>query len=100
MKGAIETCLFLAELFMTVCISGYIILHPKISYDRNNFVLSYIKCYIKSLFINRNLFGCILGIFILILSIPSILILLLMEVVLWMIVLIMSIWDFGTKKGK
>ena len=100
MKGAIEACLFLIELFITVGISSYIMRHSKINDDRKNFVLSDIKCYIKNLFTNRNLFGNILGIFVLVLSMPAFLVLILVEIILWIIVFIMTVWDFGTKKGK
>ena len=100
MKGAIETCLFLIELFITVGISSYIMRHSKINDDRKNFILSDVKCYIKSLFVDRNMFGIIFGVFIFGLSIPAFLVLILVEIILWIIVFIMTVWDFGTKKGK
>ncbi len=66
--------------------------------NRNNFVLTTLKGFIKKLFVERNCFGIILSSIIFIIIIPAILFLLLSEILMWILCLLITIWNLGNKK--
>lgn len=68
--------------------------------DRKTVVISALIKVIKGWFINRNLFGIVLSVICVIAVMPGILLLLLVEVVVLLVCLIASIWDFGTKNTR
>ena len=65
--------------------------------NRNNFLISPMKEYFVNLFYNKNLFGIILNILIVIFLIPGIIICLVIELILWIMLLVMTIYELGNK---
>ena len=54
--------------------------------------------FIKTLFMNKNMFGHALSVITLLISIPAILMMVLCQLVLWMIGGIYNLWQLGNKK--
>lgn len=68
--------------------------------DRETFVLEALKDVIVKWYTNRNIFGVIMSSIIFVGTIPGMLILVALELLLWLICLIASIWDMGTRKSE
>lgn len=66
--------------------------------SHNSFLLLALKDYIIGLFKNKNLFGIILNIPIVLLLIPGIILCLIFEVIIWILAIAMIIYAFGNKK--
>lgn len=66
--------------------------------NRKNFLISAMKEYFVILFYNKNLFGIILNILIVIFLFPGIIICLVIELILWFLLLVMTIYELGNKK--
>ena len=99
MLDAILGGLAIVEIFITLGLVLYVVTKAEdLSEDRNNFMLTALWNFIKGLFVNKNWFGIILGLIVFIFTIPAILMLLFGELVIWLIVLVAMIWDFGNKK--
>lgn len=64
---------------------------------KNKWVLS-IKELICELFSNRNIFGFILSIIVLVIILPAILIILITQVLSWLLMLFGLLWKFGDTK--
>lgn len=65
--------------------------------DNDNSLIG-LKEFIETLFFERNLFGKIQSTFILIICIPSMIVTLIFQVLLWIIKLFIYIWRLGYKK--
>lgn len=65
--------------------------------DNDNGLIG-LKEFIETLFFERNLFGKIQSTFILIICIPSMIVTLIFQVLLWIIKLFIYIWRLGYKK--
>ena len=91
-------CSLLIELFITIGFAIYIALKSdNEDKDRNTFILTSLGNFIRKLFMDKNLFGIILGLITFVLIIPAMLLLLLLETIMWLIVLVVAIYDLGNK---
>mgnify|MGYP000142148818 CR=1 FL=1 len=100
MLDAILGGLTIVEIFITLGLVLYVVVETdNLDKDRYNFILTALWNFIKGLFVNKNWFGIILGLIIFIFAIPAILILLFGELVMWLVVLVVMIWDLGNKKS-
>lgn len=82
--------------FTTFGIAGMIITNV----EENNYKIEYLialKKFLIKLFSGRNWFGIIMSIFVLIISIPAILIVLMLQILLYFLMEIRYIWCLGDK---
>lgn len=63
----------------------------------SNFFFYSILKYIENLFSNRNTFGNILSIVIVVISIPSFLTMFVVQLIIWIIYMLLFIWKLGNK---
>lgn len=65
--------------------------------ERNKMITTALYNYIKKLFVDRNLFGIILGAIIFVFGIPAFLIIILIQLVILFCRLLVIIWNLGNK---
>ena len=95
-------CLVVIELGITLGFTIHILWMSE-EYDEsteshNSFLLLALKDFIIGLFKNKNLFGIILNIPIVILLIPGVVVCLIFELIIWILVVVMTIYELGNKK--
>lgn len=97
--GILTFCLIMIEVMVTLMFMVHIFESSDTNVrSRNNFLLSAIKEFFVGLFNNKNWFGIILNIPIIISLIPGIIICLAFELILWILFLIVTIYELGDKK--
>lgn len=98
-KGILIFCLIIIEVVVTLIFVAHILETSDINVrSRKNFLLSAIKEFFEELFYNKNWFGIVLNIPIIISLIPGIIICLAYELILWVLFLIVIIYELGDKK--
>ena len=101
MNSLIGLLIFIVFIIDVFVFCGHVAIEAEcMGEDRKTVVISALIKVIKGWFINRNLFGIVLSVICVIAVIPGILLLLLIEVVVWLVCLIASIWDLGTKNTR
>lgn len=65
--------------------------------DESCMIIIGIKDYIYNLFIDKNLFGIILSIIMLIISIPALFLILILQLIEWLFEFLLWVWKLGNK---
>lgn len=97
MTEAILLILGLLWLFITLGLSCAITMNIKDDNYKSG-CLESLKEYIEELFIGRNLFGFLLSIIIFIIAIPTILLIVLMQLLIWITCGMVYVWKLGYRK--
>lgn len=98
MIKALISTLCVAFVWFNICIMLDVVIKSETKYkSEHNFILYSLWNWIKDLFKEKNWFGIMLSIVVLVLIIPAILILLFYEIVMWLFYGISLIWKLGNK---
>ena len=95
MSKTIIEIILIFEVIISIMIGTTIA--EKADNERNKIITTALYNYIKELFINRNLFGIILGVIVFVFGIPSFLIIILIQLVILFCKLLVIIWNLGNK---
>lgn len=95
MSKTIIEIILIFEVIVSIMIGTTIA--EKADNERNKIITTALYNYIKELFINRNLFGIILGVIVFVFGIPSFLIIILIQLVILFCKLLVIIWNLGNK---
>lgn len=95
LEGIIDI-LVIVEILVTIVI-GFII-SVKADNDRDKYITTTLKNYIRELFIERNCFGMFISSIVFIIGIPTYLIIILIQITILIENLFMMIWNLGDKK--
>ena len=95
MSKTIIEIILIFEVIVSIMIGTTIA--EKADSERNKIITTALYNYIKELFINRNLFGIILGVIVFVFGIPSFLIIILIQLVILFCKLLVIIWNLGNK---
>ena len=95
MSNTIIEIILVFEVIVSIMIGTTIA--EKADNERNKIITTALYNYIKELFINRNLFGIILGVIVFVFGIPAFLIIILIQLVILFCRLLVIIWNLGNK---
>ena len=96
MLEIIMCILVIVEILATLVI-GFLIA-DKADKDRNEYITTTLKNYIKELFIGRNYFGIVLSTIVFIIGIPAFLMIIYIQAMACIIKLLKTMWKLGNKK--
>ena len=96
MLDIIMCILIVVEILATIVI-GFLIA-DKADKDRNEYITTALKNYIKELFIGRNYFGIVLSTIIFIIGIPAFLMIIYLQAMAYIVKLLKTMWKLGNKK--
>ena len=88
--------LIVVEILATIVI-GFLIAN-KADKDRNEYITTALKNYIKELFIGRNYFGIVLSTIAFIIGIPAFLMIIYLQAMAYIVKLLKTMWKLGNKK--
>lgn len=88
--------IIIVEILATLVI-GFLIT-DKADKDRNEYITTALKNYIKELFIGRNYFGIVLSTIVFIIGIPTFFIIICLQVMACIVKLLTTMWKLGNKK--
>ena len=96
MLDIIMCILIVVEILATIII-GFLIA-DKADKDRNEYITTALKNYIKELFIGRNYFGIVLSTIVFIIGIPAFLMIIYLQAMVCIVKLLKTMWKLGNKK--
>ena len=96
MLDIIMCILVVVEILATIVI-GFLIA-DKADKDRNKYITTALKNYIKELFISRNYFGIVLSTIVFIIGIPAFLMIIYLQAMACIVKLLKVMWKLGNKK--
>ena len=96
MLDIIMCILIVVEILATIVI-GFLIA-DKAGKDRNEYITTALKNYIKELFIGRNYFGIVLSTIVFIIGIPAFLMIIYLQAMACIVKLLKTMWKLGNKK--
>ena len=96
MSNTIIEIILVFEVIISIVIGATITI--KADNERNKIITTALYNYIKELFVNRNLFGIVLGAIVFVFGIPAFLIIILIQLVILLYELLVKIWNLGNKK--
>ena len=96
MLDIIMCILIVVEILATIVI-GFLIA-DKADKDRNEYITTALKNYIKELFIGRNYFGIVLSTIVFIIGIPAFLMIIYLQAMAYIVKLLKTMWKLGNKK--
>ena len=95
MSKTIIEIILIFEVIVSIMIGTTIA--EKADNELNKIITTALYNYIKELFVNRNLFGIILGAIVFVFGIPAFLIIILIQLVILFCRLLVIIWNLGNK---
>ena len=96
MLDIIMCILIVVEILATIVI-GFLIA-DKADKDRNEYITTALKNYIKELFIGRNYFGIVLSTIVFIIGIPAFLMIIYLQAMAYIVKLLKTMWNLGNTK--
>ena len=96
MLDIIMCILIVVEILATIVIE--FLIADKADKDRNEYITTALKNYIKELFIGRNYFGIVLSTIVFIIGIPAFLMIIYLQAMACIVKLLKTMWKLGNKK--
>lgn len=90
-------CILVIVEILATLIIGFLIA-DKADKDRNKYITTALRNYIKELFVNRNYFGIVLSTIVFIIGIPAFLMVMFLQIIACIIKLFVTMWKLGNKK--
>ena len=95
MSNTIIEIIFVFEIIISIVIGATIAI--KADDERNKRITTALYNYIRGFFIDRNLFGIILGLLLFVIGIPAFLIIVSIQLLILLYELLAKIWNLGNK---